>query len=246
MRVGPVQIIVPVHDEGDNVVVLHDRLDAEGVPFDRLRFVYDRDEETSLPFVAALRARDARVEALKNEYGRGVVRALRFGFDHAEPGPVIVLMGDLSDELSVVGPMLERWRAGATVVSASRYMPGGLQHGGGFVKAGLSRLAGTSLGWLGFPTSDPTNNFKLYDGAWLRRQRIESEGGFEIALELCCKAYEQGEPIAQVPTQWFDRTSGESRFRLRAWLPHYLRWWRRASREVVRRRLGGTPRGATP
>jgi hypothetical protein len=246
MRTGSVQLVVPVYNEGRNVVALHERLCSEGVPFDHLRFVYDLDDDTSLPFIAGLRAEDPRVEGVKNEYGPGVIQALRFGFDHAEPGPVVVLMGDLSDKLSLVPEMVVMWRAGATLVSPSRYMRGGRQHGGGIVKAGLSRLAGTSLGWLGFPTSDPTNNFKLYDGAWLRRQRIESRGGFEVALELCYKAYAQGEAIQELPTEWFDRASGESRFQLGAWLPHYLRWWLRAFGEVLRQGLGGAPRSAGP
>jgi hypothetical protein len=239
MRSGPVQLVVPVYNEGENVVVLHRKLREESVPYDSLRFVYDRDDDTSLPYVAKLRAEDPRVDALRNQYGPGVIRALRTGFERAEPGPVIVMMGDLSDKLSVVPEMLELWRGGATVVSPSRYMPGGVQHGGGLVKSNLSRLAGKSLAWLGFPTSDPTNNFKLYDGEWLRRQRIESDGGFEVALELCYKAFVQGEPIRQLPTEWFDRTSGESRFRLRAWLPRYLRWWWRAARAALRSHLPG-------
>jgi dolichol-phosphate mannosyltransferase len=239
MRSGPVQIVVPIYNEGENVAVLHAKLRAEGVPYDTLRFVHDRDDETALPWIAKLAAQDPRVAAQKNEYGPGVIRALRFAFDRVLPGPVIVLMGDLSDKLAIVPEMLRLWREGATVVSPSRYMPGGIQHGGGVLKSGLSRLAGKSLGWLGFPTSDPTNNFKLYDGAWLRAQTIESDGGFEVALELCFKAYVQGEPIRELPTEWFDRTSGESRFRLRAWLPRYLRWWLRAAVATVR----GGPRG---
>src|SRR5262249_14809774 len=203
--------------------------------YDTLRFVYDRDDDTSLPYAEKLRAADPRVAAVKNEYGPGVIRALRFGFDRSAPGPVIVLMGDLSDKLSIVPDMIALWQGGATIVSPSRYMRGGKQHGGGLVKAGLSRLAGTSLALLGFPTSDPTNNFKLYDGAWLKRQQIESEGGFEVALELCTKAYIQGEPIRQLPTEWFDRTSGESRFRLRKWLPRYLHWYFRAVGALLRR-----------
>lgn len=239
MRQGLIQIVVPIYNEGENVVHLYERLRSENVSFDRLRFVYDRDSETSLPFIGKLAADDPRVAAVKNEYGPGVIRALRFGFDHVEPGPVIVLMGDLSDKLSIVPEMLRLWREGATLVSPSRYMPGGRQHGGGLLKSTLSRAAGISLGWLGFPTSDPTNNFKLYDAEWLKRQRIESEGGFEVALELCYKAYVQNESIRQLPTEWFDRTSGESRFRLRAWLPRYLRWWLRAAGAVLRSRLSG-------
>ena len=34
--------------------------------------------------------------------------------------------------------------------------------------------------------------------------------------------------VAEVPTTWRDRTAGQSRFRLWAWLPHYLRWYLKA------------------
>jgi hypothetical protein len=54
---------------------------------------------------------------------------------------------------------------------------------------------------------------------------IESTAGFELALELTVKAASAGRPMAEVPTTWRDRTAGESHFRLRKWLPHYLRWY---------------------
>ena len=54
---------------------------------------------------------------------------------------------------------------------------------------------------------------------------IESRAGFELAIELSVKASLGGWRLAEVPTTWRDRTAGESRFRLRAWLPHYLRWY---------------------
>ena len=50
-------------------------------------------------------------------------------------------------------------------------------------------------------------------------------GGFELGLELTVKAYRLGMRVAEVPTTWRDRTAGESHFRLRKWLPHYLRWY---------------------
>ena len=231
--VSTLQLVVPVHNEGDNVRALHDALVAAEVPFTSLKFVYDFDGDTTLPVIADLQAADARLVASKNEYGRGVLNALRWGFSHAGAGPVVVVMGDNSDRLDIIPEMVRLWRAGATVVSPSRYMRGGEQHGGGFVKSGLSRLAGVSLKLLGFPTADPTNNFKLYDGAWLRAQRIESVGGFEVALELTVKAFEQGCSIVELPTVWRDRTFGQSNFRLFKWLPHYLSWYFRAIRALL-------------
>ncbi len=32
-------------------------------------------------------------------------------------------------------------------------------------------------------------------------------------------------PIAEIPTIWLDRSFGTSNFKLRAWLPRYLRWY---------------------
>ncbi len=237
-RSGALQLIVPVHDEGASVTALHRDLLGAGVDFESLAFVYDFDEDTSLPFVEELRARDGRVRAEKNEAGRGVIHALRWAFARCAPGPVVVLMGDRSDELSIIPEMVELWRSGATVVSPSRHMPGGRQHGGGLLKSRLSRVTGLSLAALGFPTSDPTNNFKLYDGRWLRRQPIESDGGFEVALELCYRAYVGGETIRQLPTEWFDRVEGESRFRTWAWLPRYLRWYLRCVGALLRGAAG--------
>jgi hypothetical protein len=216
---------VPIYNEGENVKVLYQALIAEQAPFDTLTFIYDIDTDTSLPFIAEISQLDERVKSEKNTFGRGVINAMRYGFAQAQNGPLIVMMGDNSDKLSILPEMISLWENGATIVSPSRYMPGGKQHGGPPLKSFLSKISGKFIALLGFPTSDPTNNFKLYDGLWLRKQTIESVGGFEVALELCYKAYAQGKTIEQLPTEWWDRTAGESNFKLFAWLPKYLRWY---------------------
>jgi hypothetical protein len=146
-------------------------------------------------------------------------------------------MADGSDEPHIVDAMVARARDGADVVAASRYMPGGHQIGGPRLKRLLSRTAGLTLHWFArVPTHDPTNNFKLYARRFLDQVTIESTAGFELALELTVKASIEGRTIAEVPTTWRDRTSGESNFKLRKWLPHYLHWYREA---FVGRWFGG-------
>lgn len=239
MATSSTQIVVPIYNEGENVVRLYRELKEARVEFDSLKFVYDFDGDTTLPFIAQLTAEDPRVSADKNCYGRGVINALRWGFSHAVDGPVIIVMGDNSDKLSIIPEMIELWKKGAVVVSPSRYMRGGEQHGGGVIKSGMSRIAGLSLKLFGFPTADATNNFKLYDGAWLRSQTIESVGGFEIALELCFKAFREKKQIVELPTVWKDRTMGESRFKIFAWTPKYLRWYFKILGEIGRQRFSG-------
>jgi dolichol-phosphate mannosyltransferase len=108
-------------------------------------------------------------------------------------------------------------------------MRGGRQEGGPRLKRLMSRTAGLTLHWFaGVPTHDPTNNFKLYARRFLDEVTIESTAGFELALELTVKATLAGRRIGEVPTTWRDRTAGQSNFKLRRWLPHYLHWYRLA------------------
>jgi len=70
---------------------------------------------------------------------------------------------------------------------------------------------------------------------------IESDAGFEIGIELVAKARRSRQPVAEVPTIWLDRAFGPSNFKLWAWLPRYLRWYRfafgrRLSPEEIRAR----------
>jgi glycosyltransferase involved in cell wall biosynthesis len=226
-REAPLTIVVPVYNEGSNFPKLWDSL-ASSIrsPFSAV-VVYDFDEDDTVPVVNELISQgEKRVRAIRNAYGRGVVGAIRTGFDVVPQGPILVVMADLSDDLRVVDRMLALYREGYDIVVGSRYMPGGQINGGPLIKKTLSRLAGTSLYYLrGVPTHDATNAFKIYDAEMLHSFNIESQGGFELNLELTVKAFLNHHRIVEVPSVWNDRTEGTSRFRLWKWLPSYLRWY---------------------
>jgi glycosyltransferase involved in cell wall biosynthesis len=164
---------------------------------------------------------------VKNHYGRGALNAIKTGFDEARSDAILVMMADLSDDLAVVDRMYDLLtREGCDIVCGSRYMPGGKQIGGPRLKGALSRWAGLSLHYfLGLPTHDVSNSFKIYRRAFIQAQTIESDGGFEIGTELVVKAFIGGRKIAEVPAVWTDRVAGKSRFKLWKWLPKYLRWY---------------------
>ena len=229
--VGPrpveLTLVIPVYNEGANFHSLWKEATSQiHSPF-RALVVYDFDGDYTVPVVREIIASgEWRLELVKNEIRRGVVGAIRTGFNHVDDGAVLVVMADLSDDLSQVDQMLEYYKSGYQVVVASRYMPGGRLLGAPLLKGIMSRVAGTSLRWLrGIPTHDATNAFKLYEVALLRQLQIESQGGFELSLELLVKAYLCGSRIVEFPTTWRRRTRGQSRFRLWAWLPRYLKWY---------------------
>jgi dolichol-phosphate mannosyltransferase len=223
-------VVIPAYNEGENIVpVLRELHEHVHVAPKEVLIVYDFAEDTTVPVVERLLETYPDVRLVLNRFGRGALNALRTGLLDARAPYVLVTMADLSDDLRDVDAMYRLALEGADVVAGSRYMHGGGQQGGPLVKRSLSRAAGLSLHFVGgVGTHDPTNNFKLYSRRLLQSVQIESSGGFELALELTVKAHLAGFGVAEVPTQWNDRTAGQSRFQLRRWLPHYLRWYRQA------------------
>jgi dolichol-phosphate mannosyltransferase len=224
-------VVMPVYNEGERVVPVLRALNTNLHTLHEILVVYDFDADATVPPVRALAAELPQVRLLRNDLGRGVLNAMKAGIAASRGRWVLITMADGSDDPRDIEPMVRLAGLGANVVAASRYMRGGRQIGGPLLKRTLSRTAGLSLHWFaGVPIHDPTSNFKLYSRAFLDSVTIESQAGFELALELCVKATLAGRMLAEVPTTWRDRTAGESHFRLRAWLPHYLHWYLAAFR----------------
>jgi glycosyltransferase involved in cell wall biosynthesis len=224
---GPVDLVMPVYNEGANIATALEEVDRKVALEKRLLIVYDFDEDNTLPVVHGLLSRFPYVTLVKNTLGKGVLNAIRAGIAAATAEVVIITMADLSDDLAIVPRMVELVeRDGYDIVCASRYMKGGQQIGGPKLKRLMSRAAGLSLHWLaGLPTHDATNAFRAYRRSVLTETPIESAGGFAYSLEITAKAFARGRRITEIPSTWRDRSAGQSRFQLRQWLPHYLRWY---------------------
>jgi glycosyltransferase involved in cell wall biosynthesis len=228
-----ISIVVPVYNEADNIgPFLRDLEKVLSLPHETL-IVYDFPEDTTLPALAALDPPCPNVRLVRNDLGKGVLNALRAGFRASVGDVMIVMMADRSDEPGDVTEMARLVREGFDVVAGSRYVAGGRQEGGPLVKRTLSRLAGVSLHYLaGLPICDATNNFRAYSRRVIDDIPIEGTASFALALELTLKAHWRGWKVAEVPTTWRDRTAGASRFRLWAWMPHYLHWYLLALRKA--------------
>lgn len=224
-----VSVVIPVFNEGDLVVPLLERmLDSLTMPCEVLA-VYDSPDDTTRPFLEKIADDDSRLIPTHNTVRPGPAHALHFGIDHARAPVVVVTMADGSDDPTQIEALARLVERGVVIAAASRYMQGGQQVGGPFLKGLMSRLAGVSLYWLGrVGTHDATNSFKAYDAEFVREVGIESQAGFEMGLELVAKARRHRRPVAELPTIWLDTGIGVSNFKVREWIPHYLRWYRYA------------------
>lgn len=220
-------VVIPVYNEAENIKKTLHNLITHAALIQEVIIVYDLDNDTTVPVVQAIKHEYIFPLCLvKNMYGRGALNAIKTGFVSAHGDAIVVVMADMADDLRILPYMYKEHIKGVDIVCGSRYMPGGKQIGGPFLKGLMSRVAGLSLYYLTpLSTRDITNSFKLYRTSLLRSIRIESTGGFELGMEITIKAFLQGAVITEIPSIWTDRTAGESRFKLWSWLPHYLYWY---------------------
>lgn len=221
-----VSIVIPAHEENEGVLkVLHRISESVEIPFECL-IVTDSLHDTTNSFVSMLSLTDERFESVINDLGKGPAMAIRKGIAIAQAPVIVVTMADGSDDPRDINSMVRLVNRGVSVVAASRYMPGGQQIGAPFWKSHFSRMAGKTLHLFArVGTRDATNSFKAYSRDFLNSIEIESQFGFEMGLELVAKAKRRSLPIAEIPTIWLERFSGDSRFKLIQWIPRYLKWY---------------------
>jgi len=223
-----ISIVIPVYNEADNILEQLEQIKKNVSFIKEVLIIYDFDEDNTIPIIKNNYSnfKDLNISMIKNDISPGVVNALKKGFSVTKGNYILVLMADLSDDLSIVDKMIKKMDEGYDIVCGSRYMRGGKQIGGGVFKKTLSSIAGKSLHFLArIPTNDVTNNFKVYRKSMLDKINIESTGGFEIAMEITVKAFKKGCRITEIPSTWIDRTSGQSNFKIWKWTPHYLKWY---------------------
>jgi dolichol-phosphate mannosyltransferase len=222
-----VSVVIPAYNEGEHIVPVLDRIFDAVEEECEILVVVDFEQDTTVPVLREYSEREPRLHTLINTYGRGPANAIRYGIDQVKNPVVVVTMADGCDDPRQIDALARLVDRGVVVAAASRYSAGGQQVGGPLFKSLLSKTAGRSLATFGrVGTRDATNSFKAYSTEFIREVGIDSRSGFEIGLELTAKARRLRRPVAEVPTIWLDRTLGESNFKLAAWIPRYLRWYR--------------------
>jgi dolichol-phosphate mannosyltransferase len=231
-------IVIPVYNEGRNIVPVLAGLSRAVVTPARVLICYDDEHDDTLPAIRAAPQAYAGlpVELVRNA-SRGAHAAVMTGF--AASSAPFVLMFPADDHVNA--PMLDRMvalaRGGCDIVCASRFMPGGAMIGCPWLKAALVRSANFTLRHFArLPTTDASNGFRLFSRRAITRIPVESREGFCYSIELLVKAHRLRWRIAEVPVTWIERADGRSRFQVLRWLPAYLRWYRYAFATTFLRR----------
>ena len=218
-------IVIPVYNEGENILSVLDSLNRfVKTPF-RVIICYDHDTDTTLRTLEISDTSGIEYVPVKNQ-GVGVHGAVMTGFHFSTAPAVTVIPADDDYNAQIIDKMYSAFKSGGEIVVASRFMEGGSMVGCPFMKSVLVRTVAFTLHHLArLPATDPTNGFRLFSRRALEVIPVESTQGFTYSIELLVKAHRLGWPIRTVAAKWIERSKGESRFRILKWAGSYLKWY---------------------
>jgi len=123
MQTPTLSLIVPMHNEGDNVRALYERIRSVLDPLDEtweLVCINDGSRDDTLAHLLALHRADDRVVVIDLARNFGKEAALTAGLDAARGEAAIPLDADLQDPPELIPLLMEKWRDGYEVVNAVR------------------------------------------------------------------------------------------------------------------------------
>jgi len=128
-------IITPAFNEAANLEAMRARLTAAlaasaGDDWEWV-VVDDHSGDATFDIVRTMASADSRIRGIRLSRNSGSHTAVACGLHHVQGDAAVMLAGDLQDPPELLQALLERWRAGAQVVWASRRaQPGDAAHAG--------------------------------------------------------------------------------------------------------------------
>jgi dolichol-phosphate mannosyltransferase len=236
-----VWLVLPAYNEERSLPALLERCLPVGPDLERRGFSFHVvvvDDGSKDGTIAAAKSFEGRlaIEVVPHVVNRGLGAALRTGLaaglERAGDDDAIATMdADNTHDPMLLGRMLDRLRAGADVVIASRYEPGGEEIGLSPVRKVLSRGASFLLSAV-LPVRgarDYTCGYRLYRASVLRNaakawgDRLVEEAGFTCMAEVLLKLGRGGARVAEVPLVLrYDLKEGASKMKVGRTIVRYF------------------------
>ena len=201
-------IVVPFHNEEENVTVLYARLkqvmEQVGDPFE-LVLVEDGSSDHTYKLLEEIAAVDSRVLVVKLRRNFGQTSALSAGFDHASGEFILAMDGDLQHDPNDIPNFLEKLEEGYDVVSGWRK-----ERIDSFI---MRRIPSRCANWLmaklsGVDIHDFGTTFKAY-----RREVIHNIPLYgEMHRFIPALASWYGASICEIPIRNVNRERGTSHY----------------------------------
>src|SRR3954467_2572982 len=119
-----IAIVVPVHNETDNLAAFHEAVSVVMLQLGEYEwefvFVDDGSTDGSFDILTTLRDLDRRVTAIRFPRNFGSHVAIAAGINYSKGDAAVIMAADLQDPPSLIKEFVARWRAGFDVVWGAR------------------------------------------------------------------------------------------------------------------------------
>jgi dolichol-phosphate mannosyltransferase len=212
-------IVIPALDEVDciasTVEHLHLELRLKGVPHE-IVVVDDGSSDGTWDVLVRLRERIPELKPVQNDGPHGFGRAVVKGLDSYTGDAVCIMMADESDDCRDVVVYWEALQSGYDCVFGSRFAKGGGVVDYPWFKLRVNRLANWVIRQLfRVKCNDITNAFKAYRREVIDGCRPFLSPHFNLTVEIPLKAIVRGYSWKVVPVTWRNRTTGQSKLKLK-------------------------------
>jgi dolichol-phosphate mannosyltransferase len=223
---GMLSVVIPAHNEedriGGTVRQIHHALMQAGIPHEVL-VVNDNSRDRTQAALDKLSLEIPELRYVTNNPPNGYGYAVRAGLAAFRGDAVAIVMADGSDSPDDLVTYYRTLQQGCDCVFGSRFMRGAAVVDYPWFKLVFNRLANTFirlLFWMSY--NDVTNAFKLYRRSVIAGLQPLLAYHFNLTVELPLKAIVRGYSYAVVPTSWYNRTSGVSKFKIKEMGSRYL------------------------
>jgi dolichol-phosphate mannosyltransferase len=220
-----IDLVIPVYNDGKNLLELSKVLTRK-VKYNLNLFIcYDKDNDDLFEYLPQIRETNLNIKLKKNLH-QGPCEAIKTGIFSGNSGCVIVYPADDFLNVNLINTMYEKYKGGFDIVVCSRFMKGGSMVGCPILKSIIVRFVSYSLFILSsIPVRDASNGLRMFSRKLINKVGIESKTGFAYSLELLVKAKKYNFNICEIPSQWEERTIGSSKFKIFKWSSQYLKWY---------------------
>ncbi|MGH3109597.1 MAG: glycosyltransferase family 2 protein [Gaiellaceae bacterium] len=204
-----VSVVVPLHDEEQNVESLYAALHAALEDLTRtyeIVAVDDGSRDGTYARLAALAQDDKQLKLVKLRRNYGQTAAIAAGVDHARGDVIVPMDGDLQNDPADIGRLLEKIDEGYDVVSGWRR-----ERQDSLARRLPSRIANWLIGRVtGVRLHDYGCTLKAYRADVMNEMRLYGE----LHRFLPALAYQAGARITEIPVTHHPRVAGKSKYGL--------------------------------
>ena len=212
-------VCIPAHNEeegiGQTIQEIATELTRSQLPFE---FVVANDNSTD-GTEAAIRAKMAEgipIRLINRKPPGGFGRASRSCFDHFKGDVVVIVMADLSDDPKDIVRYYHKINEGYDAIFGSRFMKGAVIKDYPKIKLLANRIGNKFIQLLFWTRhNDMTNAFKAYRAEAVRSLLPLHASHFNLTIEVSVGLMIRGFKVAAIPVNWYGRTWGSAKFKIR-------------------------------